>query len=1845
MALRNPFDNSGPENDPARDNGNDIPTWDGRSPYSPFLTSTDGGGGGGGSTGGGYVAPVTPNPLFIPPSYSTNTNIKIHLIANEAVQFTEDNVNAGIGTNITLAKTLLSFGSEKIYNAILNGKKSKNYFTVSIEKTNNNSTTILATQTINDDKYARYTTRTTTNNTILPTLTFGGPTANTSVNDYLYSESISVKEYQLDSVTNTYKFINERKVNKSVGTVDLRFEFLEKNIGDIKETPIEIITENKDVNYRITFNSNFENELGNVLSLKYEIVDRNNHTVKTNTIRLSDKTNDLEKIGLSVLKDSKVNFTILGTLPSGYAYNNIYYTPANTKIANTTNQFDSWIRVGTTFSVTGKDISNGLVVNAQIKREEKIVVKPILNLSTTQYDKEVKDSDNDSIVNIKFTTSNADYVDVYTSAEKVIRVTATKGYAEISFRNEYSRVYGKKKLILVPVSNTLGSGDRKEVIINFTSVNDFPSITEILSPTDITIPSFSDGNISYDVIYRTFAATSVDVELLYKDKKSGVLLYKNLPANGSFKISLKDLAKQFPKWNGSDTVILVFKPYNRGGARELIGNEYEVSTKIFYPNLKLDEDIIRKSIYDAFHSHLKFSEPDLDSKYLTHLANFGNDEHILISSWEEDNWTLSEKKVDDVGNTIVTNEVKSVILKLYSPLGNDIQPNSTFWITKLMTNPLIETVILNEQDTIECPPIKGPNFQIDVDFVKGVSTGYESLDDLILESKSSTKLIETYLSASSVSLDDLNIEYISGSIVNNSGVILWNNFVNYSSAQERFDNFIYKVKLIENYEGLLISASSGAQTASLAGQQEISRLTTKKSSLINDFDGFEKLMYNVSDTYTMATSASISWPYYYEASGSSDSITNISKSSPAIVTYTKVSTNLVDGDRAIISLGLKELNDNNYYVKVINSTNVYLYYDAELTTPVDSQNYTQYSNYTGATISKAKTTAIRRKSDNIHVSQWYNKISDFATKFDVENPNYLVNNIPNFIKVSTENENFLLFFSMVGHHFDNIYYYTKAIERGRGMGYKAKDGIPDRLLFDTLKSFDWDAKNLGSSDQLWKYVFGEDSAGNQKQSNPTKTRTNEVWRRIVNNLPYLLKHKGSRRGIYALMACYGVPSSNLSIIEFGGPEITDETKNKLLMDDVSHVIKMTPSSYITIPWNNTVTGRKPDTIEFFIKPAYSGDMTVVDGTNWSISVSGSSNSLYGKVKFTSGVNVLTSSLVPIFNDRFFAVELSRTVSSSNHIFELNTFQADRDREIFSVSSTKTISAASSNWETPTTIKLGATSAGFSGSVDEFRLWNTPLSRSIFIQHGYYPEMINGNHISSSTADLNFRLDFEYPKNLSVQNKLINVSPNIYFSASFKRNDYEDGNVSLSKLYSQDAYSPLSASAGGFANIVDYPYNFDIIDRDVVLELPDIGASRYATNKVRIEEQTLISDLSSKTRSTVKSFDDKPIDSNRVGLFFSPNKELNLDIAKSLGGANLDNYIGDPSARYSDTYSDLNALRDYYFKRIKNRDIYEYINAIRLYEKVMFDDIKKMLPARSKPTTGILIEPHFLERSKRQYTKPTGEDEQLESIIEHERVVEADCTQYETLIKREIEFSGENEQLETIVVSDYSFDGENYQYESTIQGNDILNVESETENYEVVVNAKLELPTITAQTKENYNGLNQLLSKNEYVETGFGLYASGGYAIRNYYDESGILVKDRVIVNLVTKQYSLPIQKYKYSYVVGGKKVGDPRGGFVAATQSFTEVELIVQPFGSSTLPTVSPNNNIIKVTPVDGYLPTHNRFTSDLTTGMQNAYYNGCKNTAATTLDGTEPIEVFVTNPNTVKVSKRDMNEPILEVD
>ena len=72
---------------------------------------------------------------------------------------------------------------------------------------------------------------------------------------------------------------------------------------------------------------------------------------------------------------------------------------------------------------------------------------------------------------------------------------------------------------------------------------------------------------------------------------------------------------------------------------------------------------------------------------------------------------------------------------------------------------------------------------------------YQVYDDLIASgSVTSNDLVTNYLSTNGIDTTKLNIQYVSGS------VYTFENFSHFGSAEERVNNFFYKIQLLETYK-------------------------------------------------------------------------------------------------------------------------------------------------------------------------------------------------------------------------------------------------------------------------------------------------------------------------------------------------------------------------------------------------------------------------------------------------------------------------------------------------------------------------------------------------------------------------------------------------------------------------------------------------------------------------------------------------------------------------------------------------------------------------------------------------------------------------------------------------------------------------------------------------------------------------------------------------------------------------------------------------------------------------------------------------------------------------------------
>jgi hypothetical protein len=1326
---------------------------------------------------------------------------------------------------------------------------------------------------------------------------------------------------------------------------------------------------------------------------------------------------------------------------------------------------------------------------------------------------------------------------------------------------------GNYKIRIVP-SNIDGDGDALDV--SLTVVDEVyvgvPDLRDITYPADLIGPDYVGTNVDFVLTYDSI---NTDYIKIYAGDSTTFIQEK---AKGSVNLNFQTLlnlaGSSISETETDISLVLKLIPFNTSGIEAISG-----ITEIIKINFKKGANQIPRTtvvnrIADAFISQLDEAIfQDETSKYLTHLLHLGNGDNKVITTW--------------------TGSQDSLILKLYEPISTNVQINEEVWISKLISNPIIETVTLVPEVEQLCNNLKGPNFSLVPD--NGIE--YQIYEDLVASgSVTSTDLINQYASTLGIDTEKLNIEYVSGS------VYTFQNFINFSSAEERLNNFFYKVKLIEYYK--------------------IKYETLSANTFIPPYGGFDGGIIT-QDGYQTITEDGI-----FDIQWEIAAFNGVSQANEA---------------KKVFGLLNELIRGMDGYEKFLYKSNNELAYPKTI--------------YVHPITGLA--TYILKDTTNSNVTVWYDNLLAESKKYDKYNPNYLINNIPKFILEDYENVDFLTFLNMIGQHFDIIWSYINGLARVKKLEAEQTRGIANELVQHMLESMGWDTKRAFDSQFLWEYAFGTYKDGFQKYSMPLKDANDIVWRRILNNLPYILKHKGTGRAMKAIMACYGVPQSMLTIMEFGGPQ--DPTKGgstKFTFDDRTAAIQMKASSSILLPWHVVAgTTDYPNAIEFRIKPDLIKTTRIISGSQFNLdivpttgsfsqlnfSIGADSSPTYFEEPFISqsvstiyispeasgvyalGPETVTGSLAfPLSTENYSNILINKHDYGSSTQYEILLATSDGTRLTTYVS--MSLFTVGNAWETGSALSLGNT---FSGSLDEVRLWRVPLQASKFQNHTLFPDAINGNSVTASTADLLFRLDFEYPKDRTItENKGIK-------------------NVAINPIYGEEF-----ASASYMYSASMYPYQYIPYDRTVTANVPSVGFG-YG-NKIRFEEQTVVSDLSYKTRATKKAFDQAPIDSNRLGLFFSPIKELNMDILKAFGDFNIDNYIGDPSDEYKDTYRQLDTLREYYFERLGNRNINEYIQLVRYIDKSLFDVLADLAPARAKVSKGLLIEPHYLERSKTKWKKAESERNDYDSLIN-----------IDENNKIELSYDTKDALLDATNVTNFSFDLNNF--DGLINANESYVIDGTNPNYESEIDYKfddlliadapfydvsIDCPTGETLTGEvdSFNFESIGMDRNSLANAGFGVYGNHGVGVVRTFD--GLFgntesTGSRRNIYLIKQQYTKNVSTQIKGYPTTGSLVGD--------RVVYADIPVINYKYAVSLLPfsgSVVNSSEIVSVTALNGYFPTHYRY-GYLPEGLRRSYYKGSIQDTTTTPDGLPAVETFTTNPNILRVAKtgRGSGEPILEVD
>ena len=851
---------------------------------------------------------------------------------------------------------------------------------------------------------------------------------------------------------------------------------------------------------------------------------------------------------------------------------------------------------------------------------------------------------------------------------------------------------------------------------------------------------------------------------------------------------------------------------------------------------------------------------DSNPNFLSQITNYINTvNHTNSTYFETYLLNFSRNQTVMFVNSVVIGDY--LYVKLYEPLPDTYKVDFKCWVVKELKSPYIDTVAIavNELQS-QFKTLANPNWYANSSFNVSSETNLKTWNDLLGSSiQTSQQIVDSYFSGS-LSGMKLNIDYSD-----------FNNFIFYSSATERVENFRYKLELLEFYssQSLIISGISGSVATTNAADYELN-----KTNLISGFDTFEQFLYYESSSKLTT----------YDIQPESSNVTQITGS--YIVPAPKV-----------------------------NSTQPYSLYS------VNSSEF----------------------------KSWYDLLYINAGTYDTYNNNILTKAIPEFIRYDEGNEQLSIFVNMLGHHYDILYTYINHMTQINKRVENPKLGMPNELLYSVAKQFGWNLTDGNQYQELWQYVLGTDEVGvpttGSNSVNSTslagKDMTYTVWRRIVNNLPLLLKSKGTKRSVQALLSCYGIPNSMISINEYGGPRIDRAPIYEKLNFDYALDLITNSAGLVTTNYSqsiNTVEVRfRTDNV--VTNPTMPSTMNLFSVGNNHVTLDYTSGTL-GTIQ----INGTPSADIEMFDGGWLTAMLRTTGSNLQVVAKRSKY--GKLVAAVSASAVSTIAYSGS-------VVFGSTSTGAArlrGELQEFRLWSSSLGDSAFNNHVKAPAAYDGN--VDAYTELIYRLPLTQKINHTLTGSLSGVEP-------------YPSNIS-SSFTSWSTATPYDS--------IEETYYYDSIS---------VGAGTYDDNKIRIEQNELVGTLDVKTRAERSQFDKAPLDSKKLGVYFSPQTMIDEDIIAQLGFTCLDEYIGDPYEIEPDSYPKLIQAASAYWKKYETKnDINAYIKIFTLFDLSFFRQLEQLLPARTHKITGIVIQPNLLERNKATILPTVGrEDESYNALIE------------------------------------------------------------------------------------------------------------------------------------------------------------------------------------------------------------------------------------------------------------------------
>ena len=451
-------------------------------------------------------------------------------------------------------------------------------------------------------------------------------------------------------------------------------------------------------------------------------------------------------------------------------------------------------------------------------------------------------------------------------------------------------------------------------------------------------------------------------------------------------------------------------------------------------------------------TELKLSSQNLSNEVIR--AGFANFQaYVSTKNYYVDFYlNFGQNRLVIANNAILSEEDGEVYLlvKLYESLPEDFVVKDTLWICDRIADSVIYTIDTQivEDPTAVQNALRGPNNRIKVRERVGQTTPYYSYSSLFSSTVSSSlQQLLSYYQDKSI---EINVDYSD-----------FSNFIHFSSATERINNFIYKLGLIEQYRAEIDDTTtfSSMSPSSLTIVSQSNVLAQQSiDNIINKFDTYEYYLYFSSESFA--------WP--------------------------------------------KSNSTKPYQLYSVTSSQALNWLGSESAVPTATTASVLYS----------------------------------ASLYDNRNPDRLSNAIPQYLLEDPTNEPYVTFIDMVGQHFDNVWLYYKDLSNRYSSFNSPNLGLSKDVVADALRGFGFNLyTNTSVSDNLYYTLFGMNQDGSLLPPTGSELITEyvtssidtlspkqldaEVYKRLYHNLTYLLKTKGTQRGVKALIASYGIPEEIL----------------------------------------------------------------------------------------------------------------------------------------------------------------------------------------------------------------------------------------------------------------------------------------------------------------------------------------------------------------------------------------------------------------------------------------------------------------------------------------------------------------------------------------------------------------------------------------------------------------------------------------------------------------------------------------------------------------------------------------------